>query len=184
MRSSDIEDILTYWREASDEDLTRLGEPSRPDEEENRKFFKWFCETDHTLEEAGEDILIWEANGKSIAYCTLKQFKIPAYGQVHLHMWAKDLRGKGYGAVLFCLSVLHFRDKYQIRDLYCCPKTDNPMPNRMLTRIGFPTTESNDCLVREYTDGRFVEHTKYHLSYDVIYKYLDQVAGKFEFTVK
>ncbi len=178
---TDIPYILAYWREASNEDLIRMGELKRPDEHENQKFLKWFCETNHTLEEAGEDIVIWEIDGKAVGYSTLKQFKIPEYGQIHLHMWEKDIRGKGYGAVLFCLSILNFRKKYRIRELYCMPKSDNPMPNQMLTRIGFPITDSKNCTDREYSEGVFVKHTKYALTDEVTRKYLELASEKFRF---
>ena len=182
--TTDIPYILSYWGDTSTEDLIRMGELKRPDEQENQKFLKWFCENNHTLEEAGEDIVIWQVDGKVVGYATLKQFKIPEYGQLHLHIWAKDMRGKGYGAVFFCLSVLNFRKKYGICELYCMPKADNPMPNQMLTRIGFSVTESKNCPDREYSEGLFVKHTKYHLTDEVACKYLALASGKFRFRLE
>ena len=111
----DIENIVTYWSNALNDDLDRFGESKRPDENENRKFLQWFYNSNPSLETAGEDILIWEMDARAIGYSTLKQFKIPDYGQLHLHMWEKEMRGKGYGAILFCLSALYFRSKYQLK---------------------------------------------------------------------
>ena len=179
---SDIPHILAYWRDVTKEDLIRMGELDRPDESETQKFLSYFCNNKHSIEEVGEDILIWEINNFAIAYCTLKQFKIPDYGQMHLHMWEKDKRGKGYGAVLFCLSALHFQKKYSIHNLYCAPKWDNPFPNRMLSKIGFPITESKNCIDWVNTDGLFVKQNKYHLSNEVIQKYLYQHSNKFLFS--
>jgi RimJ/RimL family protein N-acetyltransferase len=180
--SFDIPYVLGYWRETSEDDLNRMGELERPDENENQKFLLLFCEKGYSKEDAGEDILIWEVDEEPIAYCTLKQFKIPDYGQMHLHMWAKDKRGKGYGAVLFCLSALHFQKKYNIQNLYCAPKWDNPFPNRMLAKIGFPTTVSKNCIDWIRTDGSSVKQTKYYLSFNVIHNYLDQQSKRFQFS--
>lgn len=180
---ADIPHILEYWRNTSDEDIDRLGEQNRPDEENNKKFLEWFCDTDHSLEDAGEDIVIWEVDGHAIGYSTLKQFKIPEYAQMHMHMWDKSMRGKGYGAVLFCLTATHFRHKYGIHDLYAAPKWDNKMPNRMLTKIGFPICDSADCLDREYPNGILVKHNKYLLKTDIITAYLEYVSEKFEFHI-
>jgi len=59
-------------------------------------------------------------------------------GSIHLHMWRADLRGKGYGPLLFCLSAIDFYQRFNLKRIICEPKADNPMANRMLQRIGFP----------------------------------------------
>jgi RimJ/RimL family protein N-acetyltransferase len=134
----DIAALLAYWREASEADLARLGELARPDEKRNAEFLEWFCAKRPSLEEAGEDILIWEKDALAIGYCTLKDAKAGETGQIHLHMWERESRGKGLGAILFCLSAVEFRKRHRLTSLFCQPKADNPMPNRMLRRVGFP----------------------------------------------
>lgn len=179
----DIEKIISYWRDTSADDLARLGETTPPNESENRIFLQWFHDSNPSLEEASEDIIIWEVEGEAVGYSTLKQVKLPDYGQLHIHMWSEEMRGKGFGALLFCLSALHFRTKYRILNLYCRPKADNQMPNRMLKKIGFPTTDSPECLERIYEDGRTVPHIKYYLAPDVISSFINTSRHKFTFIV-
>jgi hypothetical protein len=64
--------------------------------------------------------------------------------QIHLHMWERESRGKGLGAVLFCLSALEFIKRFELKTRYCQPKADNSMPNRMLRRIGFTELQQFD----------------------------------------
>jgi RimJ/RimL family protein N-acetyltransferase len=60
------------------------------------------------------------------------------FGSMHLHMWRADLRGKGYGGRLFCLAAIEFYKRFKLKRIICEPKADNPSPNRLLQRIGFP----------------------------------------------
>jgi RimJ/RimL family protein N-acetyltransferase len=53
-------------------------------------------------------------------------------------MWRADLRGKGHGAHLFCLAAVDFYKRFNLKRIICEPKADNPAPNRLLQRIGFP----------------------------------------------
>ena len=68
-----------------------MGELHAPNEKDNLEFMTWFCDKKPPLAEAQEDILIWEVDSHAIGFCTLKQLKIPKYGQMHLHMWSKSV---------------------------------------------------------------------------------------------
>lgn len=167
--SPDIRFLLTYWRDASEEDLQRMGEFKRPDEKANLEFLNWFCESHPNIDEAKEDILIWEFDSKPIGYSTLKDVRVGNDAQIHLHMWEVKLRGKGLGSILFCLSASYFIKKFQLRKLYCQPKFDNPMPNQMLKKIGFNLVELVDEL---RTDGSTIKQLRYDICEQVINQYL------------
>jgi RimJ/RimL family protein N-acetyltransferase len=83
-------------------------------------------------------ILAWCVDGNAIGHSSLKDIVPGEFGSIHLHMWRADLRGKGYGPRLFCLSVLDFYERFNLKRIICEPKADNPMANRMLKKIGFP----------------------------------------------
>jgi RimJ/RimL family protein N-acetyltransferase len=82
--------------------------------------------------------LAWCVDGKAIGHSSLKDIVPGDFGSIHLHMWRADLRGKGYGPRLFCLSALDFYERFNLKRIICEPKADNPMANRMLKKIGFP----------------------------------------------
>lgn len=83
-------------------------------------------------------VLAWCVDGKTIGHSSLKGIVPGDFGSIHLHMWRADLRGKGYGPRLFCLSALDFYERFNLKRIICEPKADNPMANRMLQKIGFP----------------------------------------------
>jgi RimJ/RimL family protein N-acetyltransferase len=83
-------------------------------------------------------VLAWCVDGTAIGHSSLKNIIIGDSGNMHLHMWRADLRGKGYGARLFCLSALDFYERFNLKRIICEPKADNPLANRMLKKIGFP----------------------------------------------
>lgn len=83
-------------------------------------------------------VLAWCVDGRAIGHSSLKEIVPGDFGSIHLHMWRADLRGKGYGPRLFCLSVLDFYERFSLKRMICEPKADNPMPNRTLKKIGFP----------------------------------------------
>ena len=83
-------------------------------------------------------MLAWCGDGAVIGHSSLKDIVAGESGRMHLHMWRTDLRGKGYGPPLFCLAALDFYDRFQLQNIICEPKADNPMPNQMLQKLGFP----------------------------------------------
>ena len=83
-------------------------------------------------------VLAWCADGKTIGHSSLKDIVPGEFGSIHLHMWRADLRGKGYGPRLFCMSVVDFYQRFNLKRIICEPKADNPMANHMLQKLGFP----------------------------------------------
>src|SRR5215469_7930829 len=51
-------------------------------------------------------VLAWCLDGETIGHSSLKVIIWGDVGSMHLHMWRSNLRGKGYGPRLFCLSAL------------------------------------------------------------------------------
>ena len=157
---SDAELINQYWSACSEEDLERMGELGWPDPDENLAFLRNFCSGSPDPEEEGEDIRVWCVDDVPIGYSTLKEFKFGGEGQVHLHIWDRGCRGKGYGSVLFCLTALDFIKKFQLRSLFCQPKRDNAMPNGMLRKMGFLELEPVEYLRR---DGSSITQSRFHI---------------------
>jgi RimJ/RimL family protein N-acetyltransferase len=83
-------------------------------------------------------VLAWCINGEAIGHSSLKDIAPGEFGSMHLHIWRADLRGKGHGPHLFCLAAIDFYKRFKLNRIVCEPKADNPPPNRLLQRIGFP----------------------------------------------
>lgn len=115
-------------------------------------------------------IVVWCVSGEAIGHSSLKDIKPGDFGTMHLHMWRRDLRGHGYGARLFCLSALDFYDRFHLKRIICEPKADNETPNRMLQKIGFPSSKTYIGVSSELTVP--AEINRYEILRDVAERYL------------
>ncbi|HJY53159.1 MAG TPA: GNAT family N-acetyltransferase, partial [Candidatus Udaeobacter sp.] len=114
-------------------------------------------------------VLAWCADGKTIGHSSLKDIVPGEFGSIHLHMWRADLRSKGYGPRLFCLSALDFYDRFNLKLIICEPKADNPMANRMLQKIGFPLVLTHVAASSELSV--ICELNRYEILRDVAERY-------------
>jgi RimJ/RimL family protein N-acetyltransferase len=137
MQFSDVPRIVDYWCNATPEDLERMGaDPAKvPPRETLRRQLEELAKTPESATKAFYSI--WLMDGRPIGYSPLKNIVHGHGGEMHLHVWEGALRGKGYGATLFCKSAVDFFDRFALKAIVCEPSSKNPMPNGMLTRVGF-----------------------------------------------
>jgi RimJ/RimL family protein N-acetyltransferase len=115
-------------------------------------------------------VLAWCIDGTAIGHSSLKDIVPSDFGSMHLHMWRANLRGKGYGPRLFCLSALDFYERFNLKRIICEPKADNPMANRMLKKIGFPLILTHVAASSEISV--VCELNRYEILRDVAERYL------------
>lgn len=168
MTALDVPRIVSYVVDSSPEDRERLGMTNVPPREAMTESLLEACTT--PLESARSSYLIWEVDGHPVGFSSLKGIVPGEHGGMHLHMWEAGLRGRGFGAVLFCRSAVEFHDRFRLRSIVCEPRAANPAPNRMLRRIGFP-------LVRTYVGASselsaVCELNRYEILRDVAEAYL------------
>jgi RimJ/RimL family protein N-acetyltransferase len=130
--------VVDYFHEASPADLERMGvDPARLPEPK-----AWRASLETALaapaSKATSFYSAWLVDGRPVGYAALKRIRPGVCADIHLHMWSAPHRGQGHGATLFCKSVVDAYDRFALRDLVCEPQADNPMPNRMLAKVGFP----------------------------------------------
>ena len=138
LAEKDFDDFINYWDGLSPADIERMGVAIErmPSPAKMRADLEIMLSTPQGS--ARSFVLAWCVNGEAIGHSSLKDIVPGEFGSIHLHMWRVDLRGKGYGAGLFCLAVLDFYQRFHLKRMICEPKADNPAPNRLLQRIGFP----------------------------------------------
>ena len=166
MRPEEAGLVARYFHGASDADLDRMGVVER---ERLPPVGEWTRRLQETLaapqQQANSAYLAWLVDGAAVGYVALKRLRLGESADLHLHMWSAAHRGQGHGAVLACLSVVEAFERFGLRSLVCEPKASNPMPNRMLAKVGFP-------LVRSYVGAsselsRTTELNQYDLRRDV-----------------
>ncbi len=138
LASEDLDGYIAYFTRASKADAERMGLAIDrvPSAERLRSDLEAMIAA--PLDRVHSFVLVWCLDGKAIGHSSLKDIVPGDFGSIHLHMWRADLRGKGYGPRLFCLSALDFYERFNLKRIICEPKADNPMANRMLKKIGFP----------------------------------------------
>jgi RimJ/RimL family protein N-acetyltransferase len=134
----DFDQFINYWLGLSPAEIQRLGvaRDCLPPADRMRS------DLEAMLAAADENVrsfvLAWCINGEAIGHSSLKDIVPGEFGSMHLHMWRADLRGKGHGALLFCLAAVDLYKRFKLRRIIYEPNADNPPPNRLLQRIGFP----------------------------------------------
>jgi RimJ/RimL family protein N-acetyltransferase len=138
LATEDLDGFITYFTQPSKADAERMGlDLNRvPSAAELRSDLEAMIAA--PIDRLSSFVLAWCVDGKAIGHSSLKEIIPGNFGSMHLHMWRADLRGKGYGPRLFCLSAVDFYERFRLKRIICEPKADNPMANRMLKRIGFP----------------------------------------------
>jgi RimJ/RimL family protein N-acetyltransferase len=134
----DFDNFINYWRGLSQPELEHLGVASDRLPSAARMRFDLEAMLAASNDTLRTFVLAWCINGHAIGHSSLKDIVPAETGSMHLHMWCADLRGKGYGGYLFCLAAIDFYERFKLKRIICEPKADNPSPNRLLQKIGFP----------------------------------------------
>jgi RimJ/RimL family protein N-acetyltransferase len=138
LASEDVDGYIAYFTQPSKADAERMGLAIDRVPSAIRLRSDLEAMITAPLDRLRSFVLAWCVNGKTIGHSSLKDIVPGDFGSIHLHIWRADLRGKGYGPRLFCLSALDFYERFNLKRIICEHKADNPMANRMLKKIGFP----------------------------------------------
>ena len=169
LASEDFDGFIAYFTRASKADAERMGLAIVRVPSAARMRSELEAMIAAPLDQLRSFVLAWCLDGKTIGHSSLKDIVPGDFGSIHLHMWRADLRGKGYGPRLFCLSALDFYERFNLKRIICEPKADNPMANRMLKKIGFPLVLTHVAAGSELS---FVcELNRYEILRDVAQRY-------------
>jgi RimJ/RimL family protein N-acetyltransferase len=170
LATEDLDGFIAYFTQPSKADAERMGlDINRvPSATRLRSGLKAMIGA--PSDRISSFVLAWCIDGKAIGHSSLKDIVPGDFGSMHLHMWRADLRGKGYGPRLFCLSALDFYERFNLQRIICEPKADNPMANRMLTKIGFPLVLTHVAASSEISV--VCELNRYEILRDVAERYL------------
>lgn len=178
LASEDFDGFIAYFTRASQADAERMGLAidKVPSPTQLRSDLEAMVAT--PVDRLQSFILAWCLDGKTIGHSSLKDIVLGEFGSIHLHMWRADLRGRGYGPRLFCLSALDFYQRFNLKRIICEPKADNPMANRLLRRIGFPLVLTHVAAGSELSV--VCELNRYEILRDIAERYLLEHTGDFK----
>ncbi len=137
LQEEDISHIVDYWLKNTDENLIQMGADKNKlsSRTEFTNFLQTICHS--PLEKVKSYYMTWLIDNKPVGYNVVRDILKNEIANIHLHMWDAEYRGKGYGAKLFCMAALEFYKIFNLKIILCEPRSSNPMPNKMLTKIGF-----------------------------------------------
>ena len=175
LATEDLDDFIAYFTRPSKADADRMGlDVNRvPSAAQLRSDLKKMIGA--SPDRLSSFVLAWCVDGKAIGHSSLKDIVRGNFGRMHLHIWRSDLRGKGYGPRLFCLSALDFYERFGLKRIICEPKADNPMANHMLRKIGFPLILTHVAASSEISV--VCELNRYEILRDVAERYLHSKAN-------
>jgi len=178
LANEDFEGYIAYFTQPSKADAERMGLAIDrvPSAARLRSDLENMIAT--PVARLRSSVLAWCVDGETIGHSSLKDIVPGDVGSMHLHMWRADLRGRGYGPRLFCLSALNFYQRFGLKRIICEPKADNPMANRMLQRIGFPLVLTHVAASSELSV--VCELNRYEILRDVAERYLVAQKGDFK----
>jgi RimJ/RimL family protein N-acetyltransferase len=176
LASEDFDGFIAYFTRASKADAERMGLAidKVPSPIQMRSDLEAMIAT--PVDRLQSFVLAWCLDDKTIGHSSLKDIVRRESGSIHLHMWRTDLRGRGYGPRLFCLSAVDFYQRFNLKRIICEPKADNPIPNRMLQRIGFPLVLTR---IGASSELAFIcELNRYEIRRDIAERYLLEQTGR------
>lgn len=171
LRPDEAHLVVRYFHEATPADLDRMGvDPRRLPSAQ-----AWTKTLEAALAAPPGSVpsfyWAWLVDGVPVGHASLKNLRPGDSADIHLHMWSLPHRGQGHGAALFCRSVLDAFDRFALHNLVCEPKASNPMPNRMLAKVGFPLVRTYEGASSELSQVATLN--RYDLRRDVASAYLD-----------
>ena len=86
--------------------------------------------------------LAWVVDGAPIGHCNINKIVFGQAAYLHLHVWNAVNRRGGCATQLLSPSVVHFFERFELRELYCEPYALNSAPNSALPRVGFRLVKS------------------------------------------
>ncbi|MEE9445911.1 MAG: GNAT family protein [Cocleimonas sp.] len=137
LQQSDIEAIVNYWLGSPDDYLIGMGVDLNklPTADKIRSSL---IEQINMPEEDKSSLAMVAVNGQeAIGQCIIVDICKGKSGYMHLHLWDKKQRRKGYGLQMVRLSIAYFFDKFDLQKIICEPWSQNPSPHKVLTTAGF-----------------------------------------------
>ncbi len=137
MKAGEQTRVIDYFLNADQEFLNRMGvDPDKLPERD-----KWYSliqdDLDKPFEQRQFYYLFWEAGGQAIGHSNINKIVYGEEAYMHLHVWGAAFRQKGLGLSLVRRCITRYLEKFELNRLLCEPFTQNPGPNKTLSKLGF-----------------------------------------------
>ena len=144
MAFSEVDLMINYFLNASDEYLSRLGVdrqklPSLSDWQEMlRRDFESSYATKETC------YVLWVLENELVGHSHIGKIQFGEEAFMHLHLWDSMHRKSGNGSFFIRESINFYFNVFELQNLFCEPHAINPAPNKTLAKIGFEFLKTYD----------------------------------------
>jgi RimJ/RimL family protein N-acetyltransferase len=137
MQPAEVDIVIDYFHDASDEHLDRLGVDRAllPARTAWREFYAHDCA--RPLPERSIFWLAWESDDEIIGFSSADQISFGEQAFMHLHILRPDRRRCGLGVQFVRQSATIYFRVLELQRLFSQPNALNVAPNRTLQRAGF-----------------------------------------------
>ena len=139
----DINLIVDYFYNADPEYLKSMGADKNKLPEKLSLSEKLSKEFDKPIAEKEYYYMIWLIGDRPVGHSNINNIHIGETAKMHLHLWEKINRQKGFGIEFLKQTIPFYFDNFRLKKLICEPYSKNPAPNRALSKLGFD-------FIREY----------------------------------
>ena len=134
---SELQRVVNYFHDANDAALLAMGVdrarlPTRDDWLRRIVF-----ETEREPPDQNLCYVIWRCDGRSVGHSSMNKIIHGEEGYVHLHVWDRDDRQRGFGATFMQASIDLYIQRFALKRVISEPYAENPGPNQVFARIGF-----------------------------------------------
>ena len=129
--------VIDYFYSSTVEQLDLMGiDPTRmPTRPVWSHLFKSLYET--PVAERAVLMVVWQLDGRPIGFSSCDRIVRGSHANMHLHVTAPELRGRGLGTACVSRSVDLYVERLELKRLFCEPHAYNTAPNRALQKAGF-----------------------------------------------
>lgn len=137
LENQDIPRIISYFLEADEDDLNRMGvAPEKlPEQAEWETLF--LADAHRSVKDKQFYYLIWEVDEMPIGHACINKINFRKEAFMHLHIWDPAHRRSGSGSFFIENCIDRFFKVFQLERLLCEPNARNQAPNRTLEKTGF-----------------------------------------------
>ena len=132
-----IRTLVDYFYQCSPTGLERMGVAS----EKLPALKQWVksIQNQMALPDTEKEMfyLLWYIDEYAVGHSNLSHLIYGKTAKIHLHLWSNEKRQSGLGRVFMEQCLTHFFSRFELPEIICEPKADNPAPNRLITQLGF-----------------------------------------------
>lgn len=161
IEEDDIKGVCSYWANASNEDLERMG--AVPEKVPDYISMYEYLSKDilKNVRERKSVVSIWEYNGEAIGHCNIIDVVEGEHAHLHLHLWRSDLRKKGIGLIFLKKSLDLFVKEFSLKYIIAEPNANNLAPNKILPKAGFSFVKKYKTIPGSLSDEQYVNQWKF-----------------------